>query len=330
MLKILQNLTPLSLFFLLLYFAGLSVHVILQPFSVSSFYTTPAAELVFNEWAGFQNMTPIILRIIVLSSVFVQGLLVCYLLQSFKITSGFSLIPAAVYYLFCFLFNMAEAYHPLILINFLFIILIALLLNMYNKVKIDTAFFNAGLLLTLITLLFFPAAVVIIFCLYAFGKLRSTVFREILVFFSACIVIFFLVATAFFWFDSLPLFVHQFPIPRNFTALQIPPDIILIVKLFLLSVLLIVSFVFLNTKYSSVLIQIRKYFSCFIAYGFIIVLAACVATPFALQNFYPLLLPVSVIAGYFFMNLKNREAAEIVHLALLGIVLLFQYINFAE
>ncbi|MFN0275649.1 MAG: hypothetical protein ACKVPJ_07885 [Chitinophagales bacterium] len=201
---------------------------------------------------------------------------------------------------------------------------------MYNKSKIGTEFFDVGFLLSLITLIYFPAIVLILFCLYAFTQLRSTVFREVILFFSTFAVTYFLVATAYYWFDKLPEFTKQFSFPTDFSFFRSTFDLIFFIKFLLAFILIIISFVFLNTRYSTVLIQIRKYFSCIIAYGFFILLSAFLTYPFSFQSLYPLVFPASIVVGYFFISLKNREAAEIIHLALLGTVLLFQYINFAE
>ncbi|MBC8048397.1 MAG: hypothetical protein H7Y00_16475 [Fimbriimonadaceae bacterium] len=329
MLRIFQNISPASFLLLLFYFAGLSVHVFLYPTESDFSNLTILSNLIVNEWTGFSNLNETTLLIIALICIFLQGILMCIFMNYFKMLNKFSLIPAVIYYLMCFLFPEFISFFPLLVINFLLVGLLFLLFSVYNKTKIDAGIFNIGLLITIIIMLYSPAAIFIIFCLYTLLRLRSTAFREILVFFSAVILLYFLQATLLFWFDMLPAFTRQFSFKFSPEIRNLLDDPVLIVKLILSIILLIISFFFLQQKTSGMLIQTRKYFSCLATFSIFAIASALFASTVSVKNIYPALFPASIINAYYFIHLKNREAAEIIHLAVLGIVLLFQYINFA-
>lgn len=329
MLRLFQNISPLSFFFLLVYFAGLAVHAWLFPEAADLTNLTYVSDLILHHWTNIADMPQRAVTVTALICIFLQGLIICFLLPSFKLLNQFSLVPAAVYYLFCFLFSEFITFFILLPVNFLLIWFVFRLFTIYNKQKITTALFDLGILLSLAITLYFPAAFFLLFGLYTMLKLRSTSLRETAIFFTACIMVFFLILTAFYWFDVLSMIREQFPLPQKISDISSVFDPVIAVKVFLSGILLMVSLFFLNRKYSSMLIQIRKYFACLIAYGIIAVASGALAAPLSIRNIFPAVLPATVIVSYFLINIKNRDTAEILHISLLGIVLLFQYINFA-
>jgi hypothetical protein len=74
------------------------------------------------------------------------------------------------------------------------------------------------------------------------------------------------------------------------------------------------------------LIQIRKYFGSLVMYGLFCLLIIPFSSSRSITEIYPALFPAATLGGYYLIHLKNREAAEIIHLALLGMVILFQVI----
>lgn len=328
MLRIFQNITPVSLFFLLLYFAGLSIDVWIDPPEADFTAYTFITEKLLNDWTTLAHLSSTVLISISLASIFLQGIAVCYLMSAFKMIQKPSLIPAVMFYLFCFLFHDYGNFFPFLLFHFLNILLLIKLFSIYNKPKAIADIFDAGMLFSILLLLCFPALILIVFILIAIFNLRSSTFKEVSVLFIAFILIYFLAATVFYWYDVLPQFPDQFQlkIPVSINISSWGP--VLIVKLFLAVILIFLSYIFVRAKYSSMLIQVRKYYkNLFIYLLFCVAMILTTGEP-NIRSVFWAMLPASVFTGYYFIHLKNRDTAEILHLSFLGTVLIFQYINF--
>ena len=300
---------------------------------LSQAFAEPQLHTAFFDWLfiellHFNQLPPAVLFYITIAIIFLQGIAISVLLRVYKITPKLNLVPAAVYYILFYLFDEFIVFSPLLLTNFLVIVLLIILFNVYNQKKADATFFNAGFLSGIICLLYFPAVVLILFSIYALFALRSSSIRELFVFISGIFTILFLVFTACFWFDATQLLLNTVMLPLSHSS-DTSIGLIEYIKCFLLACLLLPSLLFVSNRSGSVLIQIRKYLAAIIVLAFFGFIAGFLYSSISLPAFILAIIPCSIFIGYYFSYLKNRDSAEIIHLTCLGIIFAFQYINFA-
>ncbi|MFN3940514.1 MAG: hypothetical protein ACK4IY_07985, partial [Chitinophagales bacterium] len=92
---------------------------------------------------------------------------------------------------------------------------------------------------------------------------------------------------------------------------------------------LIPAIAFVYSRSSGNLIQIRKYLGCILMYLLFGVAAGFLYTSISITSLTLAWLPASILIGYQYSTMKNKDTAEILHITLLGVVFTFQYINFA-
>lgn len=329
MLKILQSANPISFLFLLLYFAALNIHPVLYSTFNPIQLQTPVFHWLFAVLMHWDVLSPAYLFYISISCIFIQGILLSILLQAFKITPKLNLVPAALYYLLFYLFTEYIAFTPPLMLQFFILLLLSILFRAYNVKHADTYFFNAGFLQGFISLLYFPASIFALFSLNTLFAVRSSSLREALVYISGIFTILFLMFTACFWFDNTALLTDSIIIPfSHHTSDNIL--LLLAIKSALLLFFLLPAAAFVINRSGKVLVQIRKYLAAFLMLGIFAIIAGFLYSSVSVSTFAFATLPIAVIIGYYFSNLKNRDTAEILHLTLMGIVFTFQYINFAQ
>jgi hypothetical protein len=329
-LRIFNSANPVSLILLLIYAAVLNVSSFVIPDTTLPESQNAVTSIAFGKWLSIGAVQPPLLIIANILCIVMQGILICVLLHTYKILSKFSLVPAMIYILYCSMFPQLRIATPQVILSFLAVWLLFKIFALYNKTPAVTTLFDIGLLNGIILLLDFSTAPLLLFSILAAFTMRFTALREILVIISGVLIVYFLAATAFLWFDEL-----RYLITTNFYIRKNIPDFSKIIssansiKLLIASGALIPSLIFLNDRFSSQLIQIRKYLGSVVLLLIFSALQIFIPEQVSVLNFYLLCIPAAIIIGYYLINTKNQLYAELIHLGLLGTVLLFQYVKFA-
>ena len=329
MLRLFQSSNPVSLLLLIIYAAVINLKFFIGDISAAEPVYYYMGDLIFNKWLHLGDLPAFIVPLLNLAFIVTQAVLVSMLMQGSKVNTKPSLIPALVFILLCSFFPEILLYTPAVLSGFFLIWILFKIFSAYNKSKADTLYFDTGLLNGVVSLLYFPALVFSLYSLLALIRMRSITFREFILYISGFIVIYFLTATAFFWFDLLPEFWDkQFNFTPNLTELSEYFSVIVIVKLVIIGIALVISLLFYSNRFSTNLIQVRKYLGSFISFFLFAIAVVFLNTNVNVSGLYSLLLAGSFFISYYFFHSKNRMAAEIIHITLLGATFLFQYINF--
>ena len=329
MLRLFQSSNPVSLILLIIYAALVNLKFFLGgiPTSEISYYFI--GDLLFNQWIPLNKLPQTVVPFFNLACIVTQAVLISMLMQGSKVNTKPSLLPALVFILLCSFFPDMLLNTPAVLSGFFLIWILFKIFSAYNKPKADTIYFDTGLLNGFVSLLFFPALVFSLYSLLAIIRMRSITFREFVLFLSGFMVIYFLAATAFFWFDLLPEFWEkQFHFVPDLTKLSNFFSTIVIVKLVLIGIALIISLLFYSNKFTSNLIQVRKYLGSFVSFFLFGILAFLFNSNADFGGLYFLMMGTSFFISYYFFHSKNRMTPEIIHITLLGATILFQYINF--
>lgn len=330
MLRIFQQSNPLSLLLLIIFTALINLKWILHPVDISLQEYSYIGNIIFNNWLHTGNWPSSILVIIHITLVLLTGILLCFLMQQFKIITKASLIPAVVFIVLCSFFQDFFYSTPELICGIILLFLLFKIFGIYNKSKADMTYFDVGLLSGLMSLLYFPAAVFCLFGILSLFRIRSTSFREFFIYMTGLTVSYFLACTALFWFDVLPQFAEkQFHFAQLLQVSKGAFGVLSIVKISLIGTVFITALIFFSNRFSTNLIQVRKYLSAFV--WLFIFSTACLFLNIPLHEgaLYFEMIAVSVFISYYFYHSKNKLAPELIYLGLVGATLLFQYINFA-
>lgn len=331
MLRIFQSSNPLTLLLLILYAVLVNLKWLIYPAPAELHTYSYISNIIFNKWLQLPQLPVYIVLILHIAIIVVTGILICFLMQQFKIITKPSLIPAAIFITICSIFPAILFSSPEILCGILLVWILFKTFSIYNKTKADMAYFDVGLMSSLMSLLYFPAIVFCFFGIITLFRMRSTSFRDFFIYMVGIVLGYFLIGTVVFWFDLLPEFAKaQFVLPKGILISEISFSVITIVKLSIIGIIFITALIFLSNKFSVNLIQVRKYLGAFV-WLFVFAIASCFLN-YPLQEYalFPVLLAVSLFISYYFYHSKNRLAAELMFLTLIGTTLIFQYINFAS
>ncbi|MFI5172915.1 MAG: hypothetical protein ACHQFW_11020, partial [Chitinophagales bacterium] len=174
----------------------------------------------------------------------------------------------------------------------------------------------------------------IIFSLYsllALVRIRTTTFREFILFVTGILLIYFLSGTMLFWFDLLPqFFENYFYFPTSIENITVLFTTETIIKFILIGIVLIISLIFYSNKFSSNLIQVRRYLGSFIIL-FIFSLLSILLNKYPGESaLYFLFITSAIFISYYFFHSPNQAPPELMHMGLLGATVIFQYINFTS
>lgn len=331
MLRLFYSFNPLTFLLLAVYTVLINLHTLLHPFPATGDYQFYLSHLIFDQWLHIRALPLQALNIILLLIIFGQGILLSVLMQSFKLIAKPSLLPAMTYVLLCSLFPQLLESPAEIICVLLLLWLLNKLFNVYNKARADGSYLDAGLLTGLLSLIFFPASLFILFGWFSLVRLRSSNFREFAVFLSGLLVILFLAFTGVFWFDALPELMKgqfYFPLPPFETGDLF--ETIPLIKIILLTLALILSLIFLSNRYTANLIQIRKYLSTFIWLLLYAAITIFFNRPVSTASLSLLMLPAAFFISYYFYYSKATLYTELVHAGLITATFMFQYINFVS
>ncbi|MBK7441912.1 MAG: hypothetical protein IPL12_18220 [Bacteroidetes bacterium] len=330
MLRIFQQSNPLTLLLLILFTALINLKWILHPVDISLQEYSFIGNIVFNNWLHTATWPSSIVVVIHIALVLFTGVLLCFLMQQYKIITKASLIPAVVFISLCSFFPDFFYSTPEIICGIILVFILFKIFGVYNKSKADMTYFDVGLLSGVLSLIYFPSSVFCLFGILSLFRIRSTSFREFFIYMTGLILSYFLACTALFWFDLLPEFAaKQFHIPQSLQPASGAFGVITIVKISLIGAAFVTALVFFGNRFSTNLIQVRKYLSAFV--WLFIFSTACLFLNIPLHEgaLYFEMIAVSVFISYYFYHSKNKLAPELIYLGLVGATLLFQYINFA-
>lgn len=147
----------------------------------------------------------IIALVVVLSEAFLLN----YIITENALFTKQSFLPALFYVLFMSNNNAMLTTHPLLFANLFLLFAIDQLLNAYRKDKAFAEAFNAGFLISIATLFYFPYIVFVPVLGIAFILLRPFIWREWIISILGVLLPYCFVATYYFWHDSLSAFWHE-------------------------------------------------------------------------------------------------------------------------
>ncbi|HSH65294.1 MAG TPA: DUF6427 family protein, partial [Bacteroidia bacterium] len=251
--------------------------------------------------------------------VIAEAFLLNYIINDNEVLTRPSFLPALLYIIFMSSNKAMFILHPLIFGNFFLMLAIHRILNSYRKDKAFSHFFDAGFLIALASLFYFPYIVFFPLLGVALVILRAFNWREWLISFFGVLVPFILVGTIYFVNDTLDYLIYDKMLFYFSRQLQLGA--------------LSGSFYFTNSVQLTILIlagarlftglntgsqKTKKGIVLLIWFLLAGIASIAITQEVSVSCFTALAIPASVFYAHYFINLKRKWLAEILFLLFLG------------
>lgn len=258
---------------------------------------------------------------------FCQALLINSLINENKILSRKNYLGGLLFVTVASFFKESLVLSPASLALTCIIIATQKLFSLIRKEKAFGDIFDVGFLVALAILFYLPSIVFILFALIGLATMRPFVYKEWGIVFSGFISPFILLFTYYFWQNQTAGLLPDIANLQHHGLMRglvlTPSDWMLGISLLLL---IFSSLAFLPGALFSSLIQVRKYATILVLLIFLTVCGFMLQPTVSFSHWILLALPLSVIFSMVLMQIKRNVIAEVIHLILLLLVLLGQYL----
>lgn len=276
-------------------------------------YGILATPLLLFPWLGM---------LVALIFIVAEAFLINYIVNENEVMTKQSYLPALFYLLMMSNNNAMLAFHPLIPANLFMLFALNKLLSSYRQ---DIAFsqsFDAGLLISISTLFYFPY--IVFFPLLGVGLIifRPFNWREWLISFFGTLIPYLFTITIYFLTDFLDYLLYDkmfYPIVREQPVMELPASFYLLMGLGW--GILLLAFGKLLSKMSGGSQKTKKGLLLFLWFFILGGLSVLIAPEISTKYFSALAIPASVFYAFFFLNMKKDWLAEFLFLLFFGCML---------
>jgi hypothetical protein len=202
--------------------------------------------------------------VIAFALLYIQALLINYLVNEYRMIGKASFLPAMAYMLLTSLLPEWNYLSSPMLANTFIIWMFILLFRLYNSDKAKSQVFNIGLIAGITSYIFFPSAVFVLCILLGLMILKPFRLNEIFLFILAILTPYYFHAAYLFLFGELN-FVNFFP-HVSIAVPQIKNSIWVAGSIFLLTIPFLVGGYYVQVHLRKMLIQVRKNWSILLLY----------------------------------------------------------------
>jgi hypothetical protein len=290
------------------------------------FWQLPAFETI-GEPAFFTEMVHLLVgrnawlaALIASILVLLQGILVNRIANNFQISNQSSFFPGLFFVLMASSIpDFLKLSAPLLATTF---VLLAFnqLLGTWNSTKVSGHIYNVGFWIGVSTLFYLPTLWLVFASVVGLNLIRGFDFRERMMIFCGFLTPIMLAWTWFFWQDAGGWFWEKHFLSRQIGFIDffaVPQSETLLAKILFLSLIGIGLVFNSGVYYHKKLIQGQKYVS--VCFWFLMISAAVflLRPAFDLTHFYLCTPFLGIFLGITFLNIKNQQIAEVLHLFLL-------------
>lgn len=289
----------------------------------------PAYDLLLQLWPQLGTNAPLQhlagLACLISLAFFVNGFV-----NRWRITHHNTMLPALAVILLGSLFRDFTFFGPIWPALLLVPAILWQLFHIYSEERITLSVFYIGFCLGIAIAFYPPIMGLLPWIIFSLATFRKFVLREYLVILVGVLVPWIWLVVGYFWSDNIALLgsywhvlsIDWAPITTSFHEVDWLKSG---VALFLITGL---AFRLIGSLSSSV-IQLRKYARIMLAIGPLSLVCLILATPLSLSDFLILLIPGGFILGYSLATLERQMASEAIHVTLLVLILMGQYVSFA-
>jgi len=259
--------------------------------------------------------------------VIIESLLLNYTLTSNNIIPRNNFLAALIYS--CLMSYSPEllTIYPVLIANLFIILATKTMLELYNKDDPFPEIFNAGLMISLATLFYFPSIIFVFLIWASLLIFRIITVRVIFISITGFIIPFVFVAFYYFWIDQSSVFVNKFMHEyTQISSIRLSSNYLYYAFGTLIIFLTIISFIRISSLTTERIISVRK--RLLIALYFIVF--AAITYLYAGQNIEIhstlLFVPLTILVTYYFDSLRNRFWPEFFFTLLIIIIIAGKFI----
>ncbi len=289
----------------------------IAPSILSIKYTMPLYELIAGGLIRFPWLNTFIAFLLITSEAFVLN----YIITKNEVLTKQSYLPALFYILFISNNNAMLTLYPPLFANLFLLFAINKLLSSYRKDVAFSQVFDAGLLVSIATLFYFPSVIFLPLLGIGFILLRPFNWREWVISFIGVIIPYLFIITFYFWNNRLNYFWYNklfFPVLKEKPSLDLPKSFYFMLGIGWLIVLF--SFGKLFGVLTSGAQKSRKGIVLLIWFFIFSGLSVFIAPEISTKYFAAMAIPTSVFCANFFLNIKKQWWAEFLFLLLVAAI----------
>ncbi|HMY85088.1 MAG TPA: DUF6427 family protein [Saprospiraceae bacterium] len=322
MLELFRRDQPIGYIFLFLYTILLRAPTFISETNWSPLASSAFSNLVYN-MTGYTSVAAQVTGTVL---IFIHAVLINMMVAENRITRENSLFPGLFYVLFSTLLPDFNYLSPALMANTFIILTLYNIFNSYKKSGNCSEVFNAGIFIGIAMLFDFSYAIFLICGFVGLLIVRSFRFVERIQFLLGFVIPIFLGGTYYFWMGHLDDFLQTFTTNISWLdwAGNINSQFFLKVGI-LIFLMLFVIFNYSNYGKKNNVHAMRK---VDVMFWFLIlpVTTFLFQTGIRLDHALIVAPPMGILLGFSVLNIQNKMIAEVVHLVLISISLLFQYI----
>jgi hypothetical protein len=328
MINFFRVLNPLGIILLaVLLFVLRAGYLLNAPYHLPFAFSTPLQTLLipkFNEIVITPSLNIFIAGVLV----FVQALLLNYLVNYYNLLGKPTFLPALMYITVSGLFPPFLVLTPPLVCNFFVIWMLHKLLSFYKGTDVKSTAYDLGMIVAAGSLIYLPFVCFFLSIWVALFLFRPFNWREIVAGVIGYITIFFFLAVYYYLNNCLNQFntlwgplAAKFPVSFNINyynyLVLVPVIIILILCLFKLQQNFLKSYV-----------QVRKSFQLLLVMLLLVIFAFYTEAAFNTEHFLLCAVPAAIFFAYYFLYAKVRWFYEITFCLLLIGIIYFQFNTF--
>lgn len=207
--------------------------------------------------------------------------------------------------------------HPILFVNLIMIFTLNRLFSTYKHTNPLNRFFDVGFLVTLASMFYFPAILLIFLVFASIAIMRPFVWREWVVSVVGLLLPFFFVSVYYFWIDKLEHFWLKV-IPSQMTNVFLLTGFYAYVSTAAVAataIILILAIITLRSNFSKNAIRTRDYQKIIISFLFISIVVYILTEDTFSYSITITALPVSILMAYYFLTIRRKWIYETLFVA---------------
>lgn len=287
----------------------------IHPFVLPVKHTMPLYELMAGSFTNIPWLSCLIALVLVIGEAFLLN----YIVNENEVLSKQNYLPALFYIVFMSNNNAMLTLHPLLFGNLFLLFAIQKLLSSYRKDKAFSEAFDAGLLISIASLFYFPFAVFLPLLGIGLIILRPFNWREWLISSIGALIPYLFVITFFFLYDRLDYLFYDkmfYQFIREKPKLDFPKTFYFMISVGWLIILFSIGKIIVGVGIGSQ--RTKKSIIFLVWFFFLSAFSILLAPEISTKYFSAMAIPAAVFCSKYFANIKKEWWAEFLFLLLLS------------
>lgn len=255
--------------------------------------------------------------------VFVQSIHLNYIIRKYNVLYKSSHVPALVYLFMMSLAPPITGFHPLLLVNSLWILALGMIFKLYKQNQPMRLDFDISLLISLASLFYFPAILYYGVYLLALAMISTFSWRDIIISLLGLVLPYVFVAFAFFYTDHWSELLHT--LKEDSFRGQIDPGALLLssyqLSFYFILILFVAGILRLANNFYKNVTQTRRYQQIILIVTIFSVLIIMFSSSYGVYRYCLLCIPFSVVLSYLFISGKRKWFNEIIFVLFVAVIL---------